>query len=522
MPIEMAVQRNPSGFQFSVHDVVPARTARATVKTKQAIEELLGLNVEAASDYHDDCVAEINNNPLVMSVVLAYAEHRPLVLSPDSIWATILQGFGDHIEMMGDKYSSLLCGDIDMAYSPLVCVRDFHRGSPETPWGDTVEQATIQVKDWLRPDFARLFDVEFSTTTRPEKIAFRLSLLATIKKHFSMIEGWICGIPEITLTGEVDDWRRLREAAQWLRPFDFDWWLDPLTTVLDQFVSAAEGNPDVDFWKRICRRRKSSGCHKGAVTGWIAKLFPYRYFQQRPNSRNPLLRPTTKILWYDDFPKGVREVPLRLPNGDIMRLLGGLIGISQCKETLSLRPKLGWCVVRRSSMEVLLDRIEASQWCDAPRAKSKSVHSCRNQTAFYSRFQFLRVFNGKGDTLARVRSVEENTNVTRPETANSLGILVELSDGRMIGQRMFYVDDPPFVLNGYFLMEHAEAEFADLITDDFEQLLSWLMPENGQTKTLLANVPVIERMNVLGLSRNNQDDKSQAILKVLQRLHAQN
>src|SRR5262245_27579971 len=36
-------------------------------------------------------------HPLIQSVHIAFSDHRPLVLTPDSIWLTIVQGFADHV-----------------------------------------------------------------------------------------------------------------------------------------------------------------------------------------------------------------------------------------------------------------------------------------------------------------------------------------------------------------------------------------------------------------------------------------
>ena len=40
-----------------------------------------------------------------------------------------------------------------------------------------------------------------------------------------------------------------------LKKYDLDWWLKSLLPALDQFVLAAEGNPDLNFWKALCYKR---------------------------------------------------------------------------------------------------------------------------------------------------------------------------------------------------------------------------------------------------------------------------
>jgi hypothetical protein len=38
-------------------------------------------------------------HPLLAAVHLAFAEHRPLVLSPDAVWLTLAQGFAQHVRL---------------------------------------------------------------------------------------------------------------------------------------------------------------------------------------------------------------------------------------------------------------------------------------------------------------------------------------------------------------------------------------------------------------------------------------
>ncbi|MBL7775710.1 MAG: DUF4419 domain-containing protein, partial [Saprospiraceae bacterium] len=40
-----------------------------------------------------------STNGFLYAVYRAYAEHRPLVLSPDMVWLTILQGFSTHVNL---------------------------------------------------------------------------------------------------------------------------------------------------------------------------------------------------------------------------------------------------------------------------------------------------------------------------------------------------------------------------------------------------------------------------------------
>ena len=55
--------------------------------------------------------------------------------------------------------------------------------------------------------------------------------------------------------------------------YDCDWWLDALKPVLAQFVAAAKGKVDRDFWCSIYKVHEESG--RAFVTGWCVLFFPY-------------------------------------------------------------------------------------------------------------------------------------------------------------------------------------------------------------------------------------------------------
>ena len=55
--------------------------------------------------------------------------------------------------------------------------------------------------------------------------------------------------------------------------YDLVWWVEALEPVLDQFVAAASGSVDQQFWSTMYKQTDGSG--GPYVTGWIITLFPY-------------------------------------------------------------------------------------------------------------------------------------------------------------------------------------------------------------------------------------------------------
>ena len=76
-------------------------------------------------------------------------------------------------------------------------------------------------------------------------------MMDAFKEYFEYYFSTLCGIPEITLEGTVDDWKKLQVKTLSLAQFDLQWWTDPLKEILDEFVKASSGNVDGEFWKSI-------------------------------------------------------------------------------------------------------------------------------------------------------------------------------------------------------------------------------------------------------------------------------
>ncbi len=81
----MNVKASPSGITFAVQRVEVATDPLPTVKTRLALKELLGFEVESCCDYTSDCIDKVEFHPLLAAAHFSYCQHRPIVFSPDMI-----------------------------------------------------------------------------------------------------------------------------------------------------------------------------------------------------------------------------------------------------------------------------------------------------------------------------------------------------------------------------------------------------------------------------------------------------
>jgi hypothetical protein len=357
--------------------VEPATQPLATVKTHEALAQLLGGAVEACSNYTADCITGVCFHPLIAAAHQAFSDHRPLVLSPDMIWVAVLQGLAHHVRNNPDRLRSHFVAHAGQKI--LSVVRDdLVPGAPENPWPEVVKDFSRQIHVGIPGDSDWLF-ADFSTTRDPERIAAEIALLDAVQPYFEYRTYGVCGIPTLTLEGTEDDWQRLAEKVERLEAFDLGWWLDHLRPIAAQFVRAARGDVDLNHWRNIYKRLDAYG---GAyANGWLVKLVPYlkenltgnftekNRLLEEPFAPYPPTPAVPKLNRNSRFLEEVAVYPGSLPTGNsaatftlqmrdgrrrAMEFLGGFLGVTQDGQTKALRPLLGWAVRRKSVLEQLL------------------------------------------------------------------------------------------------------------------------------------------------------------------------
>ena len=285
---------------IQVSDVTPSNRRLEAMPLVQALERRLAKPVKnlEASGATQDLVApfglENMTHPLIEAVHMAFAEHYPLVLSPDDVWLCLAQGFSLHVEANPEALRSRFVrheGQLELEVR-----RDhFVKGSPDNDW----QGCFAEWSDAIAAHIGKKRDLvvaSFSTTGPIERAASELVLMSAMKSYFSILMMTLCGIPSITLLGSVEDWRAIRRRAEVLAEFDLRDWTAVLLPVLDELVAAAEGHADRSFWQSIYKENDQSG--GPYVTGWINVLFPY--LQNRKG--NPI-RNSKAFTWNHPSPR---------------------------------------------------------------------------------------------------------------------------------------------------------------------------------------------------------------------------
>jgi hypothetical protein len=296
-------------------------------------------------------------HPLIEAVHLAFSEHRPLILSPDCIWLTIVQGFAHHLHENAESLRGRIVAHDE---KKILTVRT--ESLDENHWPEMISQFSEQIRRNSDPVLHETLLCNFSTTTPKIRTSFEVALMDAYHRYFEYNAMCVCGIPTVTLEGTPDDWQRMRDRVEVLATFDLAWWTSRLTPILDQFVTTSMGSPDRAFWQAIYK--PTHFYFTDSATGWIADLFPYLCQRlSKPKFWRNNIFETERRDWLPvdsnsggvsvalrSFPCGLSCAPVKIQFSDSSRPLGvvlmaGFFGVFQDPGDHSLSPEIAWAVV---------------------------------------------------------------------------------------------------------------------------------------------------------------------------------
>lgn len=265
---------------FAVDKVTPAKDALATKPLAEALGEVLAIG-------GDPTLPVIDHGPthaLLGAVSIAFAQHRHLVLSPDAIWLTIAQGVAQHVRLHAEALRSRL---VRHSGKQMLQIAVDRTPASAAEWAACVPRFRDALAQQIGDGRARLFECDFSTSSPDDLLVSQIVLLDVYSPYYDFWMMCVCGIPTITLTGTVEDWRRIRDRIDVIAELDLGWWTSSLAPMLDQFVRAASGDVDVTFWQRIYNPEDAYGGE--IITGWITRFYPYLVHGEKADTRNYML-----------------------------------------------------------------------------------------------------------------------------------------------------------------------------------------------------------------------------------------
>ena len=360
------IVKAPGSVTFKVEDVMVAEKILPVTNGFELGRKLAGGPYLDCS-FKNKSLVDGGDNPFFSMVCLAYAEHRPIVLSPDIMWILICNGFSQHVNREPDRFRDYLVSHEGKMRLEITTY-------PETTTAQKVEMFAGLIGENTKGDLDELLTCNFSTTGMVERMTSQITLMDAVKPYFDFVEHLIgCGIPSVTLEGTPDDWKLLREKTRELGNYGVKAWTDRLDPILKEFVAASEGNPNVEFWwdmaikgRPLDFHLKDDGClplfEATRFDGWFLEFIPFDLSVKRPSEDiYESLGPTEFILGKRPYsivfghklPPVITSVTVtqhiydglgNIIQTNYLEVRAGIVGLTQDVETMALRPEIGWLV----------------------------------------------------------------------------------------------------------------------------------------------------------------------------------
>lgn len=364
--IQFIVSRNISKPKDMLEQLTGYEVIENIISKKQIPPTLFNI---INSSFENDHLFYNRADVMYNSFIMSYATHRPLVLSPDMIWLLISQSIARHINNNPDLFRHTLVAFEGKKVLTIKSPKDLF--AKDVDWTAILQKFWKQIDDNTNGDYATNMRCNFSTTGPTEDIASVTTLMGSVKSYFEyIVHHMICGIPNITLLGKVEDWELVLQKAQILKQLSLEYWYEWIEPILHEFIRAAKGFPNLEFWQSIVIRNNSKNIDLGGgcipsssmIDGWCVALFPFSKEEDDDELQHEDLE-TSSVNWQKDSEimrvefKYIKEYPNKKCEEIPMELWAGFIGIKEDESTHSLTPQIGWFIRKSNAEQESLSRL---------------------------------------------------------------------------------------------------------------------------------------------------------------------
>lgn len=311
------------------------------------------------TDHFRDNHVSPSENGFVWAAYHAYSDHHHLVIRPDDVWFSILTQLSFFINANAEELRSFFVAHSGQKHLHLeVDHLDFAVVADKMT--DLIAKNVVDpdLRDWVMPSY--------STTEYTDKIVGAILFMGAMQKYFTYGVSVTCGIPSVTLLGEVDDWKDILKRIDKIEllgeePTQFAKMLRP---IVQNFILSFE-KPDsfevTQFWNTIVHR-VSLMSGTDYLTGWLTAFcfWSSEGEAKRLSEANVMFDdvpfPQVDI---DEVPVGFASVPIEVDDlGDMYdaTMVAGSVGItatpgpnSERRDTI--QPLSGWWVCRSETTE---------------------------------------------------------------------------------------------------------------------------------------------------------------------------
>ena len=209
-----------------------------------------------------------------------------------------------------------------------------------------------RIDKYTKKGIAKTVTADFTTTGPVERVASQITLMESVKSYFEyIVDRLACGIPSITLQGTVEDRQRVLKKTRQLKQYGRGTWISALEPILQEFIKAAQGHPNREFWKSMVKKQPVDALKGGACSpdkpteldGWLLKFFPDENGNTLDKVRHSTEMPSECVRVNFKY-RVINPADGSLISETPMELWAGFIGFKVDTASKMLTPEMGWLV----------------------------------------------------------------------------------------------------------------------------------------------------------------------------------
>jgi hypothetical protein len=252
--------------EYAAHYVTPREAVKDFIKIGDK-------SIQYVKSERDGNLLKSNMHPFVEAVHHAYSDHLPLNISPDMIWYLISSAAATHINLNAEQLRNNFVAH--EGKKRIEVRRDDFVMNQNNPWNEVIDEFCQKVDENTKANVVDIIQANFSTTSKDARVVSQIVLMDAMQQYFEYYFSTLCGIPEIRIHGEKQDWEKLKAKTGQLMPLlpGLEIWSKTLNEILQQFINVFDEKIDEAFWNEIYK--VSGGSGGPFISGWMLGLFPY-------------------------------------------------------------------------------------------------------------------------------------------------------------------------------------------------------------------------------------------------------
>lgn len=271
-----------------------------------------------------------SNNGFVWAAYHAYSYHHHLIIRPEDVWFAILTQLSFYINAHAEELRSFFVAHEGRKHLHLeVNELDFAYIAQEMTHLIAKNVIDPELRSWVMPSF--------STTTDSDKAVGAILFMGAMQKYFSYGVGVCCGIPSVTLLGEVDDWKDILKRIDKIEllgeePSQFARMIRPIVNHMILSFESPDSFQVIEFWNTIVHK-VSLFSGTDYFTGWLTAFCFWdedgkaKYISDNNQMFGGVAYPRVDV---DKVPAGYASVPISVDDdGDAYEatMVAGSVGI---------------------------------------------------------------------------------------------------------------------------------------------------------------------------------------------------